>query len=314
MDLNAVAVFRDVVKHGSFTAAARASGVSPSHISRQVAALEAELKVRLFQRTTRKVVLTEAGAAYARRVEPLLDELEGSHARLQDASKTPRGTLRIAAAPAFAHEVMLPWLVELRAMHPQLVIEMRLEDRVSDLVEQKIDLAIRLGRMEASTLIARKLATMPRMVVASPEYLTARGAPVCPADIARHECLVFPFEGYRPSWRFRHQHPDQTERVDVSPALVVPDGISLRQLALSGAGLALLPDWLVARPLREGRLVDVFPSYDVTGTAHDAGVYLVYPSRDYLPLRVRIFIDYVAAQFEGGAPWHSGAARNSFDR
>ncbi|MEM9694930.1 MAG: substrate binding domain-containing protein, partial [Myxococcota bacterium] len=210
--------------------------------------------------------------------------------------------LRIAASAAFAREHVLSWLGELRRAHPQLELELVLDSRMSDLVEERVDVAIRLGAMRPSALIATKLCDMPRVVVASPAYLSAQGHPRAPADLANHPCLAFPFEGFGPTWLFRDGR-GRTSAVELKPSRVVPDGTMLRELALQGLGPTLLPRWLVAGPLHDGRLIDLFPRYDVTGTVHDAAVWLVFPSRDYLPLKVRVFIDYVKAQFRDGPAW-----------
>jgi DNA-binding transcriptional LysR family regulator len=145
-------------------------------------------------------------------------------------------------------------------------------------------------------------------VVGSPEYLRRRGHPRRPKDLADHDCLVFPFEGYRPAWSLRDRR-GRTQRIDVPARIVVPEGLVLRALAVRGVGLTLLPRWMVHDELRDGSLVDVLPNHDATGTVHDAAIWLVYPSREYLPLKVRAFVDFVKRRFAGGPPWERRRGR-----
>jgi DNA-binding transcriptional LysR family regulator len=302
MDLNLLQTFGAVVRGGSFSAAARELSVSPSHVSRQISTLEEQLEVLLFQRTTRKLALTEAGTAYSARVLPLLEELALAGERVRDLGDKPSGLVRIAAPTSFACEHLATWVGELRLLYPAIDVELALDTRLHDLVEERIDVAFRLGHLEASTLVARKLCDMPRVVVASPSYVAARGLPRHPNELPAHDCLVFPFAGYGASWSFRDGR-GRSARVEVRASVIIAEGLALRALALAGAGLTLLPRWLVAESLHRGELVQAFPTYDVTGTEHGAAVWLVYPTRDYLPLKVRVVIDFMTERFADGPPW-----------
>jgi len=295
-------MFLSVVREGSFSAAARSLRVAPSTVSRRIATLEDRTGVRLFERTTRQMTLTDAGRLFHESVTPLLDELEHAAERARDAQRVVRGTIRVATPTSFAHEQVAPWLQQLQTLHPELRVELVLGSRTSDLLEERIDVALRLGPVQTSSLIALRLCEMPRVVVASPGYLESRGRPRRPRDLESHACLAFPFEGFGSRWSFRDARRKLTH-VDLEPIVVVPEGLVLRSLALRGAGLTLLPRWLVAEPLHEGTLVDVFPRYDVTATVHDAAVWLVFPSRQYLPLKVRTFVDFVKNEFREGPPW-----------
>ena len=306
MDVSSLSVFVEVARLGSFSSAARQLQVSPSYVSRHIAALEDEMGARLFHRTTRRVVLTEAGQAYYEHVAPLLEDLQHAAQRARDAHGSVRGLLRVSTPTSFAHEHVVPWIAELKDLHPDLRIELVLSPRMADLVEERIDVAIRLGRLQPSSLIASKLCEMPRVVVASPGYLAASGHPERPEDLAQHACLAFPFEGFAPEWSLRDA-TGREARVALTPHVTVPEGLVLRSLALQGSGLALLPRWLVAQQLREGALVDVFPGHEATATAHDAALWLVYPTRDYLPMKARAFLDYVKGQFRDGPPWERSA-------
>jgi DNA-binding transcriptional LysR family regulator len=302
MDWNEAATFCDVVRLGTFSAAARERGVSPSHVSRQVRSLEETLGVRLFQRTTRKVVLSDVGRRYYDSVAPLLRELDAASDEVRGSDDSVRGRLRVAVPAPFARQYLSHWVAALRRSHPELEVELVLDAHMNDLLEDRIDIAIRLGPVEASTLVAAKLCGMPRVVVGTPEYLDRRGFPLEPRDLQGHDCLAFPFSEGPQVWMFR-SGSDPIERVPVRAKVIAPDGTILRDLALSHAGLTLVPRWLVARELREGKLLDVFPQHDVTATTHDAAVWLMYPSRGYIPRRVRVFADFVTAQFANGPPW-----------
>ncbi|ACY14111.1 LysR family transcriptional regulator [Haliangium ochraceum] len=300
MHLQAIRAFVHTVELGSFAAVARAERVSPSSISRLVSELETELCVRLFQRTTRRLSLTEAGRVYLDRVAPLLEELERARDLARELSATPRGVLRVACAPTFAQMHLARWLPSFLQRYPELDVELVLEVGVTDLIAARIDVALRLGRVDGATLVAKKLCEMPRVVVASPQWLDGRR--LRPADVSREPCLVFAHAGVAPLWRFR----DRRARVrEYAPRqrVLAPDGVVLRRLAVAGLGLALLARWACAEELASGALVDVFPRHAVTATEFDAAVYCVYPSRSYLPLKVRLFVDFVTEIFRDGPPW-----------
>lgn len=312
MNVEAIQTFVDAVSRGSFAAVARARGVAPSSVSRLVAELEAELEVRLFQRTTRRLSLTEAGQAYLDRVAPLLEELEQARDLARDLGSAPRGVLRIAVTATFAQLHLARWLPAFLSQHRELRVELALDARYTDLVSEHIDVAIRLGQVQPTSTIAKKLCAMPRVVVASPKLLAAKPS-LEPESMAAAPCLLFPHEGYAPKWKFR----DRRRRlIEVEPhgRVTAADGMVLRSLALRGEGHALLPRWLCAEDLRAGTLVDVFPAHDVTATAFDANVWLLYASRSYLPLKVRVFADFVTELFRKGPPWErqrSGRSRRA---
>ncbi|MEM6791866.1 MAG: LysR family transcriptional regulator, partial [Myxococcota bacterium] len=262
------------------------------------AALEAHLDRRLVQRTTRAMALTPAGRAFHRRIGPLLDELDRATALVGESETTPRGLLRVACPLVFAHEHLTRWLVALGQDHPELTFDLVLDYARNDLIEDHIDVAIRFGVLEPSSLVATKLAPMPRAVVASPDYVARHGQPTLPDEIARssgHRAAVFPYDGHGGRWRFRDAKGRGT-RVEVDVRYRVTDGLVLRQLARAAMAVTLLPRWLILEDLRRGTLVDLFPGHDVTSTEHDGAIWLVYPSRTYLPLRVRVFIDHVKKQ------------------
>lgn len=292
MELSVLQTFVDVVKQGSFAAVARERNVDPSLISRAIARLEAELGIRLLQRTTRQLSLTEAGTVYFQRVEPLVEEMQQAIAIAGDISGQPKGTLRITASVSFGLKCIVSLLPRFRSMYPELTIELLLTDANVDLFTERIDLAIRLGLLADSTLIAQQLMQTRYYVCASPHYLSQWGHPQFPSDIENHHCLLFPLAGFRSRWRFRDSHQHESE-VLVQGQTIISNAIALQQCAIAGMGLALLPNWLVGDDLQNGTLVNVFPSHDVTATEFSTAAWLVFPSRAYVPLKVRVFIDFL---------------------
>jgi DNA-binding transcriptional LysR family regulator len=301
MELEGIRTFMRVVQAGSFAAAARQRGAAPSSVSRTVADLERDLGVRLFQRTTRRLALTEAGRSYHREVAPLLEGLERAADAARDLGGRPRGLLRVAVAAPFAALYLARWLAAFAERFPDLEIELALDSRYADLVGERMDVAVRLGRIDSASVIALKLCDAPRAVVASPAYL-ARHRVKRPDDVRERRCLVFPRGGDREIWRFRDRSQRTTE-VEIRSRVSVPDGIVIRELAKASLGLALLPRWLCADDLRGGALVDVFPSYETTATDFEASLWLAYPSRLHLPLKVRVFVDFLREVFRDGPPW-----------
>jgi DNA-binding transcriptional LysR family regulator len=298
MELSVLQTFVDVVKQGSFAAVARDRNVDPSSVSRAIASLEEELGIRLFQRTTRQLSPTEAGMAYFQRIEPLVEEIQQAIDVAADMSGQPKGTLRITASVSFGLKRIIPLLPDFRSMYPDLTVDLLLTDTTVDLFTERIDLAIRLGLLADSTLIAQQLMKTHYFVCASPQYLKQTGHPKIPNDIEKHNCLLFPLAGFRSRWRFKNSDREETE-VLVRGDTIISNAIALQQCAIAGMGLALLPNWLIEDDLRDGRLVNVFPSYDVMATEFDTAAWLVYPSRAYVPLKVRVFIDFLKLLISG---------------
>lgn len=297
--------FVDVMQHGSFAAVARQHNVDPSSVSRTIGALESVLGVRLFHRTTRRLSPTEAALAYVEEVAPIIVQLDRAALVAADSRDTPRGTLRITAAVSFAQINLVPLLPELAKRYPDLEFELLLTDKSLDLVEERIDIAVRLGQLAESSLIAHRLCDMIYMVAASPEYLRRRGRPKTPAELEHHECLRYPVPGYGARWRFRAETGLITE-VSVHGRVVAANGVALRQCAVAGMGLIMLPRWNLADELRRGTLVAVLPEYQATMSEFDTAAWMLYPSRSYLPLKVRVFADYLKDKFRHGAPAEAG--------
>lgn len=291
-------MFVEVVRRGSFAAVARDRQLDPSSVSRAITKLEEELGIRLFQRTTRQLSLTEAGNAYFERVEPLVEEMQQAIDIATDISGQPKGTLRVTASVSFGLKCIVPLLLRFSTLYPDLTVELLLTDAVVDLLAERIDLAVRLGLLADSTLIAQQLMRTRYAVCASPEYLKRSGQLEKPSDVEHHSCLLFPLAGFRSRWVFRGKNGDTSE-VSVSGRTIISSAIALQQCAIAGMGLALLPYWLIDDDLRSGILVNVFPDHDVTATDFNTAAWLVYPSRAYVPLKVRVFIDFVKQSVAG---------------
>jgi len=309
MDVANLRAFVEVMRRGSFASVARDRDVDPSSISRSIAALENELGLRLFQRTTRRLSATEAGLVYFDRVEPIIAELERARLRAVDVNEGPRGTLRVTAPVSFAQLNIVPLLPELAVRYPDLSIDLRLTDAALDLVEEHIDLAIRMGPLRESGLIAAKLSPMISKICASPSYIEAHGQPRAPQDLEGHKCLQLAMPGFGARWRLRDRKGTVTD-VPVQGPLRTSNAIALKQCALAGMGIVLQARWIVGRELREGSLVDLFPDHDVTAANFEApAVWLLYPSRAYLPLKVRVFADFLKEKFKNAPPWDTPTRR-----
>lgn len=289
MDLAALQTFIAVMRQGSFATVARDRNIDPSTISRTIANLEKELGIRLFQRSTRKLSPTEAGQAYFHRIESLVEELSQANSAVSDRSTQPSGTLRVTASVSFGLKCIVPLLPDFEAQYPDLNIDLLLTDARVDLLAERIDLAIRLGPMPDSTLIAQPLMRTRYAICASPNYLQRHDTPVVPAEISQHNCLRFPLGGYRDRWRFRDES-GQVEEVAVSGKTVISSAIGLRDCAIAGMGLALLAHWLIHDELHNGELVQLLPEYQVTATHFETFAWLVYPSKQYIPRKVEAFM------------------------
>ena len=298
-----LSVFVRIAETGSFSAAARDLGISKSAASKKVAALEERLGARLFNRTTRRLSLTEVGAAFLERAQRILMELEEAEAAVSMLTAEPRGTLRVNAPMSFGTLHVAPALPGFMAKFPDLVVSMDLNDRRVDLVEEGYDLALRIADLPDSSLIARRLVPVRQVVCASPDYWGRRGTPVLPRDLTGHNCLIYTYLSSVNEWRFRDG--DQPFSVRIDGTLRANNGDVLRQAAVAGLGVYLGPTFIVGEDLRAGRLVAVLESF-----AEDAlSVYAVYPHRRHLSAKVRAFVDYLAGYLGPQPYWDRGIGR-----
>ena len=291
MEISVLKIFTEVMRQGSFAAVARKRNVDPSSISRAIAGLETELGIRLFQRTTRQLSPTESGVIYFHRIEPLLEEMQQAVDLITESSQ-PKGTLRVTASVSFGLKCIIPLLAEFERLYPELAVDLLLTDKRVDLLTERIDLAIRLGKLKDSTSIAQRLMSTYYSVCASPEYIL-RSQPITqPQDISQHNCLLFPIAGFRSHWLFK-DNQNKITKVSVNGRTTISNAIALQQCAIARMGLALLPHWSIDEDLESGKLVKVLPSYSVTATDFQTSAWLVYPSRTYIPLKVKVFVDFL---------------------
>lgn len=304
MELGNLAIFVDVINKGSFAAVARDRDVVPSTISRAISNLEDELGIRLLNRTTRRIKPTEAGQAYFQRVEAIVDELELAKDVTVDLGKNPTGELRLTASMTFGNLSIMPLLPEFMATYPRLDVYFDLSDSVLDLVDEGIDVAIRFGKLHDTSLVATRLANLEFVIVASPSYLQQHGMPEQPTDLQSHQCILFPMPGFNTSWLFRDAFGKVTT-IKPNGRLQLTNALALKQSALDHMGVTILSKWSAWREIQEGTLVQLFKDYDCAMIDFDSAIWLVYPSRKYLPLKVRVFIDFMKNKFRNEMPWEN---------
>jgi DNA-binding transcriptional LysR family regulator len=286
-----MAVFAKVVESSSFAAAARHFAMSPAMVSKHIHTLEERLGVRLLNRTTRRVSATEVGQNYYERCLRILNELEDAERAAGDLEAAPRGLLRVTSSVSFGAHQLAPAIADYLVAYPNVSIDLSLHDNYVDLLEERIDLAIRLGQLSDSSLIAKKLYAVEMVLCASPGYLAANGTPQTPRDLSKHNCLIYTYAAPR-MWTFTD--PDgKAEVIRVSGRLSANSGDPLLELALKDTGILLSPDYLVADGLSAGRLIRLLPDYKTQETP----VYAVYPHSHFLPAKTRTFIDFLAARF-----------------
>lgn len=288
-DLSDVAVFVRVVERGSFTAAAISLGISKAGVSKCVGRLEYRLGARLLHRTTRRLTLTEAGEVlHARASTALADLREAQHDVIQLAG-TPRGLLRISAPTYFGSVSLAPMLKDFRARYPEVTLDLNLDDRLVDLVQERFDGAIRIAVLTDSSLIARRLAPCPLVVVASPAYLARRGVPRTPDELRAHECLSYSISRNPESWSFRDPE-GRWFAVPIASAIRCNNDFVLKQAAVDGLGLAMFPRFFVERELRGGTLAQVLRD----ARAQEPWINLVYATRRNLLPKLQVFGDFLA--------------------
>ena len=280
-------VFFSVVEANGFGAAARRLETTPASVSRRVKALEQRLGVRLLQRTTRKLGMTEAGERYYREGRRLLHELDDLEQALADSARELQGELRIVAPMSFGQRRLAPLVARFAARHDQLRISLILEDRETDLIDEAADLAIRIGYPADSSLIARAIAPVPRHACASPDYLERRGCPQSPEDLLHHDCLHYNLIPEREEWTFHGEQGEQT--LAIKGSFCSNNGDVLAEAAIQGLGITLLPNFIVEEGLADGRLVKVLEDYERAPLT----LYALYPSRRHLPVKTRSFLEYL---------------------
>jgi DNA-binding transcriptional LysR family regulator len=295
LDLTDVALFARVCATRNLSAAGREFGLSPAASSARMAQLERRLGARLLHRTTRRITLTQDGEAFLAQAVLLLEAAEQAASSVGDAARQPQGLLRVAASVSFGRQHIVPALAAFMAMYPGIRLDLRLSDRIIDMAEHGIDVAVRIGPLHDSALVARTLAPSRLVLVASPAYLAEHGTPAHPEDLAAHQCLVL---GNANPWRFR-DGAGAVISIRVDGRMQSDNGEALRDAAVDGLGIALQSMWAVYQQLKSGTLVQLLPAFPL---AVDAVVSAQYLNRHFLPPRAQAFIDYFAARF-GPVPY-----------
>jgi len=286
--LGCMRAFVAVVEAGGFSEAARRIGVSKAMISKQVGQLETDLGVRLLHRTTRRVNTTNTGQAYFEQCRPLLAELDELDAAVHSNTAEPKGELRVTAPISFAELHLMRALSDFSSQYPEVRLNLILSDRFVDLVDERIDVAIRIGDLDDSSLVARKLGTTSLLVCAAPSYLHEYGEPTDPQQLPDHRCIIDSNHPTGTRLTFRDAENDVT--IDVSAKLMVNSARAARELALLGAGISYLPSFAIAEDIAEGRLRRLLPDHG----SMPLGIYAVYPHRRHLSAKVRLFIEHLA--------------------
>lgn len=291
--LTRMRAFIDVVEAEGFSAAARKIGRSKALLSKYVRELEDELGALLLNRTTRQFSMTEAGHTYYKRASEIVREIDHLADTVRDSAGDVRGRIKLSAPRTFADAPIGRSLIDFAKAHPDIVLEIRLDDRIVDLVEEGFDVAIRITRLEDSTLIAKRLAPFSIRICASPDFLQKHGVPQRPQDVSSMPCVIDTNGRWHTNWPFTS--PDGgTMSVAVSGPIEVNSPLAVRAAAVAGIGIAVIPDFIAQPEIESGRLVPVLDDFVLKG----AGIFAVYPHRRYLPAKIRVFVDFLAQWFK----------------
>jgi DNA-binding transcriptional LysR family regulator len=299
-NLGAMQAFVKVIECGGFSAAARELRLSKSAVSKQVARLENRLQARLLNRTTRRLSPTEVGITFYQHCQRILAEVEEAETAVLRLHREPRGVLRLNAPVSFGASHVAPALPDLMRRHPELKVDMVLNDRLVDLVDEGFDLAIRIADLPDSSLVARKLAPNRLVACASPAYWRVHGVPSHPNDLKAHNCLVYAYLLTNDAWVFRG--PDGPLSVRITGNLSANNGDALRAALVEGLGVTVIPSFIVGADLAAGRLQAVLEDYEDP----ESSIFAVYPHNRHLSAKVRVFVDFLAERFGPRPYWDTG--------
>ncbi|WP_417810540.1 LysR family transcriptional regulator [Thalassospira alkalitolerans] len=299
-DFEDIQIFVRVAELGNLSAAGRELRHSAAVVSNRIARLEERLGVRLLNRTTRRVSLTTEGDVYYRHCLRILAEMQEAENAIANQKNTTRGPVTLTCPVAFGNKYVAPIIPKFVKKNPDVQIRLHLSDRLLDLLQDKVDLAIRIAELKESSLIVRKLAANKRMLVASPAYLKRQGTPKAPGDLLHHNCLLLRFPGSQQyQWTLNGAKEEGAVTLSVSGSMDSDNGEVLTRWCLDGHGIALKSHWEVGEYVRNGQLQVVLPDY--TPPSH--AVYALYPENRYLPTRMRAFVDFLVSEFGGTPPW-----------
>ena len=287
--LNRLLYFNCVVETGSISAASRIFDVQPSSISRQLAALEQELGVRLLNKTTRDTGLTEAGQKYYEYSQRIVAEFDEAKKAVNDLQENPKGKLKISMTVGFGESIVLPLIPKFIALYPDINIKLELTERVVDLVEENIDVAIRSGRLTDSSMIAKHLAFNNFLLCASPQYLASEGTPQSPEELIDHQCIRYSYS----RWQDWYLMAEQRTKLTISDTISVNSVNGQKQLVLNGSGLTLMPLWAVRKELADGTLIQVMPEHTFSPYEELSSTYAIYLKREMVSVKTRVFLDFL---------------------
>ena len=300
--LSDIAVFVQVVRDGSFTKAADRLELSRSVVSKYVTRLEEKLGARLLNRTTRRLSLTEAGRIFYERSRLGLEEIEEAKAEVSRLQGKPRGVLRVNSPMSFGILHVAPLLSEFLAEYPEISIDMNLDDRKVDVIEEGFDVSIRITDLPDSSLVARRLGPCRHAIVAAPSYLEKHGVPKSPDDLRDHNIIAYQYQESATDWHFLG--PDKKQiTVPVSGSIQMNNSLALREALLGGVGITRTPTFVVGDDVAAGRLISLLPNYEIL----EVSIYLVYPQRRHLSPKIRAFVDFLAARISSEPYWDTAS-------
>ena len=291
MNVSNIEAFLAVARSGGFTAVARDRNVAPSSISRSIQALEEELGVRLFHRTTRVMTLTEAGEVFLKKSSPAIEELLAAKQAVQDTRTVATGHLKISASVAFGTIVLMPIIKKFKEKYPEISLELLFSDTVQDIVAEGIDLAFRHGALTDSTLICRQYCDVKYYLVANPDYIKRAPPLPTPADLSNHNVINFTLPMFKNSWRFSNGH--RTEDIEINPEITCSSPMAILQSVRLGLGVALLADWMVAKDLANGSLSRLLDGHDIRGRVDETSVWMIRPSKKFVPAKVALLETFI---------------------
>ena len=293
-------VFTHVVEANGFTAASSRLGLSRAAVSKHIAQLESHLGGRLLNRTTRRVSLTEIGQIYYDRCKQILEDVSDAKCIVSGLNSEPRGSLRLNAPMSFGITQLAPLLNRFCQQHAQVEIDLSLNDRVIDVVEEGYDLVLRIARLKDSNLIARKLAPSRHVICAAPDYLERKGRPKTPADLSKHACLRYSYTKHSHEWLVTGRSGEQRVRID--GPLITNNGEAICSAAVNGLGITYMPTFIAGDAIRSGALEVILPDYPCI----ELGIYAIYPSNRHLSAKVRTFIDFLLEEISDPPGWDRG--------
>ncbi|SDG84641.1 MULTISPECIES: LysR family transcriptional regulator [unclassified Duganella] len=296
--LRALEVFVEVVKRDGFARAAEALDTSPANVTRYISDLESHLQTRLLNRSSRKMSLTSSGEALFERAKSILDDVAEAEAIVSSAALQPHGVLRVNAPLSFGVLHLAPLWARFMQLYPEVQLDVSLNDRVVDIVEEGYDMAVRISRAGSASNVARKLATSHNVLCASPEYIQQRGMPRTPAELLQHDGIGYSYAVNADEWQMLDAGGQQ-HTVKMPCVMHTNNGDTARAAALGGLGIIWQPTFLIGADLRAGRLQRVLPDYQLP----DMDVLAVYPSRRHLSAKVRVMIDFLVRELAGTPPW-----------